>query len=155
MSARSRSARPRKARPPAIPRGGRVRGQTSRAIAASSRTNGAKGGRPRARLPEDRIHELGPEPDDPLKVPKWHRKLTGILIEGLVTGRDWKELAKTVQSLQKTTNLTLKLELACDAILERIADDDVRDDDAAPASIAREEDRIAGANAGALRRDPS
>lgn len=98
--------------------------------AATARENGAKGGRPRNRLPQDLLDRIGPPPDSPLQLARWASSLLAQVAWLQFQGKVADGLAATVRATvgaitrAQPTDIMAELErLLREDAGERAADD--------------------------------
>lgn len=99
---------------------------TTPARAAAARANGARGGRPKAKLPEESIARLGPPPtDDPFALVRWHAACLAEVQWLAMRGEIGSDLASSLRAGAGTAARLLPPDIV--AALHRELDD--RDDD--------------------------
>lgn len=132
-------AKPRAAKKPAAGHGGKRGGA----------------GRKQERLPEELLEKLGAPPEDPLEKTAWWNRLIEILQYGVLKGKPWVTMLRDARAnaIAVAKLVPEEIKSAASKILER--EDREANEEAAPRPVPREGDRVARANAGALRRDPS
>lgn len=88
-------------------KGGRGRGQTSKAIARTAKKNGAKGGRPRDRLPQAVVDDLGKIPTTEKEIRVWCSRVLGKVAELIFAGEISRELAAEIRATMKDIRASL------------------------------------------------
>lgn len=124
---------------------------------SAAKSNPRRTGRPRGRLPEDVLSELGrPPDDDPIAAQLWWSKLLAEVAWLLASGRIPATLAMSLRAIASSAAKALPEEIKARAA--RILEDEDRElqEDVSPRAVRREDDPIARASkTPALRRDPS
>lgn len=115
----------------------------------------AGAGRKQERLPKDLLDGLGEPPSDPLKKSEWWGRLLEVLQYGVLKGESWTTMLRDAQRSAVVASKLVPEEIKARAAALLEQEDRESSADASPPVKRREEDRIARANAGALRRDPS
>jgi hypothetical protein len=109
------------------PRGGKPKASPARAAAA--RANGSRGGRPRARLPDDVLALIGPMPAGVLERAHWANRVLITALDLSIRGQLDKELAATIRAFAGTISRTIPLDVAAElerrlrADAEQVAED--------------------------------
>lgn len=115
----------------------------------------AGAGRKQEKLPETLLKELGNPPEDPLEKRQWWNRLLEVLQYGVLQGRPWLTMLREARAnaLAAAKLVPEEIKAKAAAILER--EEREIEADAAPRVTKLKEDRLASANAGSLRLDPS
>lgn len=142
----------RSARRAASSKGGRARTPAKRAAA---RTNGAKGGRQREKLPEQLLKELGNPPGDPLKKAAWWGRLLEVVQIGVLKGRPWIQLMRDARANAAIAAKLLPDEIKAKALQLLEQDEQDKREDASAVETPREADPVTRHGSRALRRDPA
>jgi hypothetical protein len=108
----------------------RAKPRASPARAAAARANGSRGGRPRARLPDDVLALIGPMPTTGvLERAHWANKVLLTALDLSIRGALDKELAATIRAFAGTISRTIPLDVAAElerrlrADAEQVAED--------------------------------
>lgn len=112
-------------------------------------------GRPRERMPDDLLTDLGEPPTDPLKKSAWWNRLLEVLTYGVLKGKPWVTMLRDAQRTALVQSKLIPEEIKARAAELLEQEDRETREDVSPKTVARKEDPIGRANAGALRRDPS
>lgn len=132
--------------------------KAKRRASSPAKRNGHGGKRPGAgrkqeKMPDDLLKELGEPPEDPLDKRQWWNRLLEVLQYGVLKGKPWVTMLRDARANAIAAAKLVPEEIKARAA--KILEDDDRDieSDASPQVTKRKEDRIASANARALRRD--